>query len=116
MRGAIEAGSRGFRMLMGFRRARVILRDRLLIVAQHVHSKALAGVQMSVRPRPVIDANQNQHRIERDRGESVRRHAMDLAILIDGDDRDPGCETSHRLAEIVCVKAHTKEALLIAAF
>ena len=39
---------------MSLRRARVIFRDGLLIAAQHVHSKPLAGVQLSVRPRPVI--------------------------------------------------------------
>ena len=107
LRGAIEAGARSFRVLMGLRRACVVFRDGLLIVAQHVHSESLAGVQMSVCPRPVINTNQNQHRVERDRGESVRRHAVDFAVLIDCDDRDPGCETPHGLAEIASGKAHT---------
>src|SRR4029077_9578174 len=95
-------------MLMGLRGAHVIFRDGLLIVAQHIYSKPLPGVQMSVRPRPVIHANQNQHRVERDRGKSIRRHTVDLAVLVDGDDRDPGCETSHGLAEIARGNAHVE--------
>jgi hypothetical protein len=79
-----------------------------LIAAQHIHSKPFPGMQMSVRPRPVIHANQNQHRIKRHCGESIRRHAVDLTVLVDGDDRNPGCETSHRLAEIARAKAHTE--------
>src|SRR3981189_2614690 len=31
---------------------------------------------------------------------------MDFAVLVDGDDRDPGCETSHGLAEIARGNAH----------
>jgi len=82
-------------MLMRFRRSRVILGDGLLIAAQHVHSKALSRMQMSVGSRAMVYAYQHQHRIERNRRESIRRHAMDLvvAILVDRDDRDPGCET-----------------------
>jgi hypothetical protein len=79
-----------------------------LIVAKHVHSESLPGVQVSVRPSLVIDANQNQNRIERNRGEGVRRHTMDLAVLVNGNDGDPGCETPHCLAEIVSGKAHTE--------
>src|SRR5260370_23067300 len=95
-------------MLMSLRGARVIFRDGLLIVAQHIHSKPLPGMQMSMRPRPVIHANQNQHRVEGDRGESIRRHTVDLAVLVDVDDRDPGCETSHGLAEIARGDAHAE--------
>src|ERR1700681_2576673 len=95
-------------MLMSLRRARVIFRDGLLIVAQHVYSKPLTCVQMSMRPRPVIHTNQNQHRVERDRGKSIRRHAVNLAVLVDGDDLDPGCETSHSLAEIARGNAHSE--------
>ena len=80
----------------------------LLIVAQHIHAKSLSGVQMSMGTRPVIDTNQDQYRVQRNRGESVGRHAMDLAILIDGYDRhDSGCETSHSLAEIARINGHT---------
>ena len=86
--------------------ARVIFRNCLLIVAQHIHSKALSCVQMSMRPRPVIHANQHQHRVQGNRGKSIRRHAVNLAILINGDDRHSSSETSHRLAEIARVKTH----------
>ena len=73
-------------------------------------------MQMSVGSRAMVYAYQHQHRIERNRGESIRRHAMDFAILVNSDDRDPGRETSHRLAEIVCVKAHAKNRPLTTAF
>src|SRR5712691_7409405 len=33
---------------------------------------------------------------------------MHFAILVDGDDRDPGCETSHGLAEIARGNAHAE--------
>jgi len=43
----------------------------------------------------MVYAYQHQHRIERNRRESIRRHAMDLvvAILVDRDDRDPVANT-----------------------
>ena len=62
--GAIEARSRSFRMLMGFGRPGIILGNCLLIAAQHVHAKTFARLQMSVRPRLMVDADQHQHRIE----------------------------------------------------
>src|SRR5271154_217127 len=65
-------------------------------------------MQMSMGPRPVVHANQNQYRVERYRSESVRRHAVDLAVLVDRDDRNPGCETPHGLAEVASVKAHAE--------
>src|ERR1700737_1956186 len=33
---------------------------------------------------------------------------MDFAVLIDGDDRDPGCETSHGLTEVIRGEAHVE--------
>src|ERR1017187_7307447 len=110
LRGAIKARARGFGMLMRFRRPRVIFGNGLLIAAQHIHSEPLTRMQMSMRPRPLVHANQDQHRVEGDGGESVRRHAVDLAVLIDGNHRDPGCETSHGPAEIASGKAHSEPA------
>ena len=44
-----------------------------------------------------IDADQDQRRLERNRGERVHRHAMRVAMLVDhGDDGDAGGEAGRR--------------------
>ena len=82
-------------------RARIVLRNRALIFAQDIDAEALLGVQMRVGACAVIDADQNQHGIERNRGKGIRRHPVDLAVEVDGNDCDPGGERSHRLAEFL---------------
>src|SRR5258708_5624686 len=84
----------------------VVFRNRLLVAAQHVDSETLAGMQVSVRSCPVVDAYQNQRGLKGHRTKCIRRHAVDLAVLFDRDDRDTGGETSHRLTEIAGGKTH----------
>jgi len=97
-----------FWMLRRLRRSRVVFRNRLLIVAQHVHPKSLARMQMCVRPRPMIHTNQHQHRIQRNRRKSIRRHPMDFAILVHRNHRHSRREASHRSTEIAATQAHAQ--------
>jgi len=69
-------------------------------------------MQMSVRSCPLIYANQNQHRIERYGTKSIRSHTMNFAVLVHGDDRDAGGETSHCLAKIAWGKTHAAKTSL----
>ena len=108
MRRPFEERARCFGVLMGLRRARVILRDCLLVAAEHIHPEPLARVKMSVGARAMIHADQHQRRIERHRCECVRRHAVDFTILVYGNDRDAGREASHRFAEIVSGQVHVR--------
>jgi hypothetical protein len=106
MRGAIEAGTHVFWMLMSFSRLGVVLRDCLLAVAEHVHAETLAGMQVSMGSGAMVDTDEDQRGIQRDGGEGIRGHAMDFAILVDGDDRDPGRERAHSFSEIGSGQTH----------
>ena len=63
-------------------------------------------MQMGMGARRVIHANQHQHGIERHRGERVGRHAVHFAVEVDGDDRHPGGEASHRFSKFGRIQAH----------
>ena len=99
--GAVEARSGfGFGVFMRAFRTGIILRNGSLILAQHIDPKALLGMQMRVRARAVVDANQHQHGIERHRGKRVGRHAVDFAIEVDRNDGDPGGKSTPSPCEI----------------
>ena len=100
MRRALKAGSRRLRMLMVLRRARIVFGNRLLFAAEHIHAKPLSRLEMGMCPGSVVHTDQHQHGVERDGRKSVCRHAVNLAVLIDGDDRDTGRKTPHRLAKV----------------
>jgi hypothetical protein len=55
---------------------------------------------------PMIYTNQHQHWIERHRTKRIRGHTVNFAVLVHGDDRDPGGETSHGLAKIARGETH----------
>ena len=78
----------------------------LLIFRQHVYSKAFLGVKVRMSSRSMVDANQHQRRIERDRGEGIGGHAMYLALEVHRDDGYAGRETSQRLAEF-CLRSRS---------
>ena len=111
VRGALEARSGSFGLLMILDRARIVFRNRLLIAPQNVYAEAFPAVQMCVRSSAMIHANQNQHGIERHRTKRIRCHAMNLAVLIHRDDGDAGRETSHGITKIILGDAHTAEDL-----
>jgi len=90
----------GFGVLVGTVGAGVVLGDGALIFAEDVDAEAFFGMQMGVSAGVVIDADQDQQRVERDRGEGVGRHAVDLALEVYGDDRHPGGEGAHGAAEV----------------
>src|SRR6266446_1095919 len=66
MGGAIEVRPRlPLSMTMVLSRARIVLGNDALVLRQHVHSKPLLGMQVSMRPGTMVHANQHQRRIER---------------------------------------------------
>src|SRR2546430_1717379 len=97
--------------LMRLSCARIVFRNYLLVAAQHVHSEALSRVQVSMSSRSMIHAHQNQLRFQRYRGKRISSHPVDLAILIHGDDRHPGRETSHCPAKVERGKSHAVQNL-----
>ena len=85
MGSAIEVRSRlvfGVAMVLGW--AGVVFGNDLLVLRQHIHSKTLLGMQVSVGPGAMVHANQNQRRIKRNGTESVGRHAVDFAFVVHG--------------------------------
>ena len=47
----------------------------------------------------LADAEEHERRVERQRGEGVRRHPADVAVHFGGDDRDAGHEMTDGLPE-----------------
>ena len=93
-------------VLVGTLRTRVVLGNCLLVLAEDIDPEALLGVQMGMGAGAVIHTDQHQHGIERNRRERVGRHAVHLAVEVNGDDRHPGGEGSHRLAEFDWIQGH----------
>ncbi len=80
--------SGGFRVLNGLGE---MLGDRLLGIAKYVDAEAVLFADVGEHARVVIDADENEQRIERDRGEGIGGHAVDEAgLALDGDDGDAG--------------------------
>jgi hypothetical protein len=98
--------------------AGVVVRNRSLTFLKHVDAEALLGVEMGVGACGMIHADQDEHGIERDRGEGVGRHTMNLTMTlafevtldVDRDDRHPGGETAHSCAEFGSVQTHVGNA------
>jgi len=93
--------------IVGSCRARIILRNSPLILAQYVHPEALLRVQMRVGTGALVDAHQHQHRVERHRGERVRRHAVHLVVGIERNYGDAGRKASQGLAEVGLAYTHS---------
>jgi hypothetical protein len=93
----------GFGAIMRPLRPRIVLRNRPLIITQHVHPESFLGMQMRVRPRAVIHANQHQHGIERHRRKRIRGHSVHFTIEINRDNRDPSRETSHGFSKLFAI-------------
>lgn len=54
----------------------------------------------------MVNANEHQGRVERDRRERIRGHAMDFALEVERDDGDSSGEATHRLAEFGRIQSH----------
>ncbi len=93
-------------ILMAALRTGIILRNHPLIFAEHINSETFLGVQVRMRARAVVDADQHQQGLERNRGERVGGHAMYFAFEIDRDNRHPGRKASHRFPELRRIQGH----------
>src|SRR3954465_6176286 len=83
-----------------------MLRNPSLMFREHVDTKPLARVEVSVSTGLMTYTDQHQHRIERNRCERICGHAFHSAVIIDRDDRHPGGKASHGAAEFVLGGAH----------
>lgn len=100
MLGTIETRAcLSFSIFVGADRQGVIFRDRHLILSEHVNPEALPGVQMGVCAGLMVNADEDEKRIERDGGKGISGHAVDLTFVVHRDDGDPGGEAAHRLSK-----------------
>ncbi len=77
-----------FRRLIGFRE---MLGERLLVFAKNADAEPALRFQEGEQAGVLIHADENQRRIQGDRGEGIGGHAVDFAgSAFDGDDRDAG--------------------------
>ena len=89
------------------RRTRIVFRNGALILGEHVHPETLLGVQVSVGAGALIDTHKHQHRIERYRGEGVRRHAVHFVVGIQRNYGNAGRKASQSLAEVGLAHTHS---------
>src|SRR5438552_14905611 len=81
---------------------REALRDVLLLAPEEVHGEPPALDDRRVALGLVRDANEDQRRIERDRGESAGREPGGAAIRVAGaDHRDAAREVAENLTKVV---------------
>src|SRR2546430_10350801 len=67
---------------------------------EHIDPVASSRVEMSIHPGSIVDRDQHQWWIERDRKEGVHGYSVRVSIIVrHRDDRDAGGETPHRGAE-----------------
>ena len=74
-------------------------RELLVALAQHVDGEAPAGVDRLVGRQAVVDADDEQHGVERQRAHGAGRHPGRAALVGRRDHGDPRGEVSDRLAE-----------------
>src|SRR6266576_3491504 len=107
MSGTVKARAGfGFGMFMTALRTGVVVRNCPLVLAKHIDAEALLGMQVGMGAGAVIHADQHQHGIERHGSKRISRHAVNLAVEVYGDDRHPGGEGSHGLAEFGRIQGH----------
>ena len=73
----------------------------LLRRGEHVYHERAVAADRPQGQAAEVEADEDQRRVERQRGDRVGGRAHRLAVGTDrGDDRDPGGEVPHRLAEL----------------
>jgi hypothetical protein len=103
----IEAGaSHLFGLVMRSGGVGVVLRNTTLVCGENIDSETLFGMQVGVGFGALVNAYQNQLRVERDRGESVRGHALDLSLEVHRDHGDTGGEATQSFTEFRWGNAH----------
>src|SRR5216684_2935620 len=80
---------------------REIFGDGLLIVLEDVHTETFVALHQGKELRGLTHADENKQGVQRDRGEGVRGHAVNLAGgALGGDYRDAGGELPEGQAEL----------------
>ena len=91
-----------FRRLIGFRE---MLGERLLVFAKNADAEPALRFQEGKQAGVLIHADENQRRIQGDRGEGIGGHAVDFAgSAFDGDDRDAGGKSAGHATKHFWVK------------
>ena len=83
-----------------------IRRQVLLLLPEDVHGKAAGAMNDLGEVRLLLDAEEHQRRVERQRRERVRRHAPDAAVDVRGDDGHARDELSDRVPELAGIDLH----------
>jgi hypothetical protein len=77
-----------------------IFGDGLLPGFEHAYAEAFFLLQERKDFRAVVDANENQQGVERNRGEGVGGHALNFSgLALDGDDGHPSGKLAERFAK-----------------
>ena len=76
------------------RPSREMVAQRILILGQHADAEAPRQRQDAVHIRAIVERNQDQRRIERDRNERIGRHAVRLLFVLRRKNRDAAGEAS----------------------
>ncbi len=68
--------------------------ERLLIFSQHADAEAPHRGQDAVHVGAIVQRNQDQRRIERNRDERIGRHAVRLILVLRGENGDAAGEAA----------------------
>ena len=101
VRGPVKARSNMLGLGMIRDRKSIILGNFPLVCRQDIHSKAFSGVKVGVGSGFVVNTHEYQWRIERHRTKRISSHSMNLALRLDTDYGDPGCEAPQRAPKII---------------
>jgi hypothetical protein len=74
-------------------------REVLLAGGEHVDAEAPGAPDLGQRARAVVEADEHEHGVERERGDRVRGHPLRATWRVDGHDCHPGGEMPHDGAE-----------------
>ena len=80
--------------------------ELLLIAGEYVDGEEAGFEQDVVRVSCLVDADEDEHGVEGEGGDSVGGHAVQVLAVACGDDRDACGEAAHCAAELVFVGGH----------
>ena len=89
------ATSANFALVLGGEAPRQVL----LAGGEDVDAEAAGALDLRQRARAVVEADEHEHGVERQRRDRVGRHPLRAAGRVDGHDRDAGREVAHDGAE-----------------
>lgn len=80
--------------------SREMVTQRLLTFCEHTHAIATGDGKNLMHMRPIVQREQNQGRIERNRYESIGRHTVCTIFVLGGDYAHTRGESSQGIAKL----------------